>query len=248
MTRLRTIAPVLFEDDALVAYDKPSGLLVAPDRWDKERENLMDLVHAQDSPAWFNAHRLDKDTSGIVLCAKTKDALDALSRDFETRDVEKTYVALVRGVPSPAKGRIDHPLAPDPAWPGRMKVSPQGKPAETEYEVAETWRDCAFVRLQPHTGRTHQLRVHLAAIGNPIIADAFYGKGRGLYLSDFKRGYKPAREEERPLMGRLALHAHALVFRHPVSGEAVTVTSPLPRDFEVALKMLRKHARPGLVP
>lgn len=243
MSRLRAIAPVLFEDDALVAYDKPSGLLVAPDRWDKERENLMDLVHAQDSPGWFNVHRLDKDTSGVVLCAKTKGVLDALCGDFETRAVEKIYVALVRGAPAPAKGRIDHPLAPDPAWPGRMKVDPRGKSAETEYEVLEMWRENTFVKLQPHTGRTHQLRVHLAAIGHAIIADAFYGKGRGLFLSDFKRGYKPARDEERPLMGRLALHAQTLAFRHPVSGDAVTVTSPLPHDFEVALKMLRKFAR-----
>ncbi len=243
MIRLRDIAPVLFEDDVLVVFDKPSGLLVAPDRWDKERENLMDLVHRQGSPDWFNVHRLDKDTSGLVVCAKTKPVLDALCRDFEAREVQKVYFALVQGVPSPPGGRIDLPLGPDSAWPGRMKVSAHGKPAETEYEVVESWRDYAWVRLVPHTGRTHQLRVHMAAQRHAIIADAFYGKGRGLFLSDFKRGYKPGREDERALMGRLALHAQELTFRHPVSGEPLTVTSPLPREFEVTLKSLRKFAR-----
>lgn len=237
------LPPVLFEDDVLVAYDKPSGLLIAPDRWDKSRENLMDLVHRIASPDWFNVHRLDKDTSGVVLCAKNKAALDALCMAFETRAVTKTYLALTRGAPPAPSGRISLALAPDPARPGRVVARPTGKPAETLYAVVERWPGYALVRLHPATGRSHQLRVHLAALGCPIVADAFYGDGRGCFLSDLKRGYKPGRDAERPLLGRLGLHAHQLTFAHPVRGDEMTIEAPIPREFEITLKNLRKYAQ-----
>lgn len=238
---LRAIAPIVHEDDSLVAFDKPSGLLIAPDRWDKARENLMDLVHRQISPDWFNVHRLDRETSGVVLCAKTKPVLDAVCQAFETHEVKKEYLALARGVPEPALGMITAPLAPDPGRPGRMIVSSRGKPAETAYEVLERWRGYALVRLEPRTGRQHQLRVHLASIRHPIVGDPLYGGGEGLLLSHFKAKYKPGRGGERPLIGRLALHAHRLTLRHPATGADLTVTAPLPHDFEVALKNLRKY-------
>ena len=236
---------VLYEDGDLIAFDKPSGLLVAPDRWDKELENLMDLVHQRLSPGWFNVHRLDRETSGVLLCAKNKAALDALSLAFERRTVGKEYLAITRGRPPQPRGRIEVPIAPNLDRPGVMRVARRGKPAVTDYEVLEAWRDYACVKLLPQTGRTHQLRVHLAHERCAIVCDELYGSPRPLFLSDLKRHYKPSRDEERPLMGRLALHARRLTLEQPVTRQPLTIESPLPKAFELSLKYLRRFARPG---
>jgi RluA family pseudouridine synthase len=233
---------ILHEDDHVVVFDKPSGLPVAPDRWDKGRPHLMGLVHARLSPRIYNAHRLDADTSGIVLCAKTKHALDRLCAQFERGDVEKEYFALVRGRPARQRGEIREPLMPDLHRPGEMRASRVGKPAHTDYEIERIFRGFALLRLRPRTGRTHQLRVHMRCIGCPIVADPWYGDGRPLFLSEFKRGYKPARGEERPLLARLALHAHRLAFEHPATGARVAIEAPVPDDLAVALKQLAKWA------
>ncbi len=274
------LPPLLFEDDSLVVFDKPSGLLVAPDRWDKSRENLMGLVHAhpRHGRGVANVHRLDADTSGVLLCARDKAALDFLSGQFQAKTVEKRYHAIVvvlaagheMKVLAPvrdAAGRlpdtflVDVALGEDERQPGRMRVfkGRGGKECVTEFRTLERFAagrggrrgtvvrgggaaGFAFVECRPLTGRTHQLRVHLAAAGAPILNDPFYGHPEiGLRLSDFKRGYK-GREEEKPLLGRLALHASELTFRHPVTREPLTVRAPLPREFEVALKYLRKFA------
>lgn len=243
MKTLRELAPVVFEDEFLIAFNKPSGLLIAPDRWDKTLPNLMDLVHAEGSPGWFNVHRLDKATSGLVLCAKTKAVLDAVCKLFETREVEKTYLALVRGCPPEPKGVINQPIAPCAQQPNKMQVSPQGKPAETAYEVVERWHRLSLLHLWPHTGRTHQLRVHCAWMKCPIVADHVYGSERGVYLSDFKRKYKEGAGEERPLMGRLALHAWKLALLHPVTGQPLAIEAPPTKDFGAVLRQLRRHGR-----
>jgi RluA family pseudouridine synthase len=233
---------ILFEDDSVVAFDKPAGLLVAPDRWDKERPNLMALIHARISPQIFNAHRLDADTSGIVLCAKTKLVLNKLCAQFERGEIEKEYLALVRGRPALEKGSIREPLMPDPSRPGKIRASRHGKPAHTDYEIERAFRGFALLRLRPRTGRTHQLRVHMKCLGCPIVADPWYSDGRPLFLSEFKRGYKPSRGEERPLLARLALHAQRLKFEHPATGARVEIEAPVPDDFAVALAQLAKWA------
>jgi RluA family pseudouridine synthase len=238
---------ILFEDDALLAFNKPSGLLVAPDRWDKDRENLMDMVHDQMSPDIFNVHRLDRETSGILLCAKTKAAYDVLCGQFEQHDVVKQYAALTRGGPPASEGTVDKPIVPDESRPGKMKVAHHGKPSETRFEVVKRWPTdgasrFALIRCLPVTGRTHQIRVHLAWIGCPIVGDAFYGDGRGVFLSELKRKYKKKEGPERPLIGRLALHAECLTFTHPGTGASMTVEAPLPKDFDVAIKYLRRFA------
>lgn len=243
-----SLPPILFEDDAIIAFDKPSGLLVAPDRWDKDRENLMKSVHEVLSPGIFNVHRLDADTSGVLLCAKTKAALDRLCGQFQSRDVAKQYLAITRGAPREDQGTVQKSIVPDLQRPGRMRVASHGKPAETQFEVVERWsrgaqgrRTYALLKCVPLTGRTHQIRVHLAYLGCPIVADTFYGDGGGLLLSELKKKYKQKKDEpERPLVGRLALHAERLTLRHPVSGDPLTIVAPLPKDFEIALKYLRK--------
>lgn len=266
------LPPIIHEDDVLVAFDKPSGLLVAPDRWDKTRANLMGMVHADPrfGRGVANVHRIDADTSGVLVCAKTKPALDAITGQFQAKTVLKKYHALVVVLPPeramkvmapvrdgtgvlPDAFTIDVSLGEDERQPGRMRVfkGRGGKNCTTEFRTLERFgggRDAcaisgyAFVECRPLTGRTHQLRLHLAAVGAPILNDPFYGAPEvELRLSHLKRGYK-GREEEKPLIARLALHASELTFVHPVGGTPLTLRAPLPHEFEVTLKYLRKFA------
>ncbi len=244
-----SLPPVIFEDESLIAFDKPSGLLIAPDRWDKSRANLMDLVHARMGHGVANVHRIDADTSGLVLCAKTKPALDFLSGQFQSKTVKKTYEAITVGIPAADEFTVDLVLKEDDAKPGRMcVVKKHGKASVTDFTVRAKFPQPAgrpaFAHLEcrPQTGRTHQIRVHLAAGGTPILNDPFYGNDTALLLSGLKRGYK-GRDDERPLIARLALHAAALTFTHPVSREPFTLAAPLPNDLAVALKYLVKFAR-----
>jgi RluA family pseudouridine synthase len=233
---------VIHEDDALLVFNKPSGLLVAPDRWDKSRENLMALVHARLGPGIANVHRLDADTSGVLLCAKTKPALDFLSGQFQAKTTETVYHALVAGVIATDEFSIDVALRDDEARPGRMRTAKKGgKPASTGFRVLERFKGFTWLECRPLTGRTHQIRVHLATAGLPVLNDAFYGHDRLLLLSDLKRGYK-GRADERPLISRLALHVSELTVTHPGTRERITLRAPLPNDFSVALKYLRRFA------
>lgn len=238
------LAELIFEDEALAAFNKPSGVLVAPDRWKPDRPCLCTWIRERHGPTWVNVHSLDAETSGLVLFAKTPTALGNLSRQLERRTAHKEYVALVRGHPEPAAGEIRMKIAADPANPGRSRVHRSGREALTEYQTLETWMRLAWVRLIPRTSRMHQLRVHLAHLHCPILCDGVYGRAAPLYLSLFKRRYKPTREAERPLLARLALHAERIVFAHPVTTAPTEIVAPLAHDLEVALKLLRKFARP----
>ena len=245
------LPPVLFEDDVVIAFDKPSGLAVSPDRRDHAAEHLMGLVRAKWGPDVANVHRLDADTSGLVLCAKTKVALDYLSGQFQSKTVLKSYQALTVGVPATDTFTVDLVIKEDEAKPGVMCiVKKHGQVSQTEFTVLERFPlpagrpAFAWVECQPLTGRMHQIRIHLGSAGTPVLNDPLYGNDTRLLLSDLKRGYK-GRTDERPLIARLALHAGALTFTHPTSREKMTLTSPLPNDLEVALKYLRKFARPA---
>jgi RluA family pseudouridine synthase len=240
------LPPVIYEDEVMIAFDKPSGLLVAPDRWDKKRENLMDLVHEKMGHGVANIHRLDADTSGVLLCSKTKPALDFLSGQFQAKTVGKKYLAMVVGNPPQDQFTVDMPLREDERNPGRMRAGRKaGKASTTEFIVLERFGRFSWLECRPLTGRTHQIRVHLAASGYPILNDAFYGNLElKLLLSDLKRGYK-GRADEKPLLARLALHASELTVKHPTTREPVTIRAELPNEFEVALKYLRKFAGPA---
>jgi RluA family pseudouridine synthase len=242
------LPPILFEDDAVIAFDKPSGLPVAPGRRDPAGASLMDLVLAARGPGLANVHRLDADTSGLVLCAKTKTALDFLSGQFQSKTAAKTYHALTVGLPPADEFTVDLVLKEDEAKPGRMcVVKKHGKASVTEFSVREKFPQpagrpaFALLECRPLTGRMHQIRIHLAATGTPVLNDPDYGDATTLLLSNLKRGYK-GRADERPLLTRLALHAAALTFTHPVTRERMTISAPRPKDFEVALKYLRKFS------
>jgi len=246
--------PVLFEDEALLAIEKPAGLLVSPDRYNPERPNLMKILHrdvARQAP-WAaerniiylaNAHRLDFGTSGVILLAKTKPALIELADQFGSEKTEKLYVAITQGSPAGEEFEVNAKLAPHPTRPQFIRVDEKnGKRSRTAFKVLERFKGYTLIQCKPFTGRTHQIRVHLASLGLLIVADSQYG-GRPLMLSSLKKNYhlKPGREEL-PLMGRLALHAAQLTVIHPTTRERVTIDSPTPKDFSVALKFLRRFA------
>jgi 23S rRNA pseudouridine1911/1915/1917 synthase len=246
--------PVLFEDEQLLALDKPAGLLTSPDRYDPDRPNLMKLLHAgvERGTAWartrgltylMNAHRLDFETSGVILLAKNKAALVALANLFGTEKPRKDYLALVQGTPVKPAFEVEAKLAPHPVKVGLIRVDEKtGKRSRTEFELLEKFNGYALLKCRPLTGRTHQIRVHLRHAGLPIVGDELYG-GAPLLLSRLKSGYRlKPNKTERPLIARVALHAEMLSLAHPVTGAVVTITAPWPKDLKVAVNYLRRYA------
>lgn len=248
--------PVLFEDEHLLALDKPAGLLVSQDANDLVRPSLMKLAHAAivAKKPWAaerhldylnNANELDADTTGVLLLAKNKPAFIALANLFSSEKAKIKYVTLVRGELQENEFEVDAKLAPHPVQPGVMRVNrDNGKQAQTKFTLLENFSRAgyALLRAEPLIERLHQVRVHASHVDLKIVGDEVYG-GKPLWLSRLKKDYrlKPGREE-RPLIGRVALHAEELTFQHPVTGETVTVKSEWPKDLKVALKFLRLHA------
>lgn len=244
--------PVVFENEHLLALDKPSHLLISPDRYDPQRPNLMKLLHqdvARNAP-WArqrginylaNAHRLDLETSGIILLAKDKPTLVELADQFGTEKPEKEYVALVHGASADDQFKVGAKLGQHPVKIGMMRVDEkQGKRAMTHFEVRERFTGYTLLRCKPSTGRTHQIRVHLQNRGLPIVGDSLYG-GQELLLSRLKSGYRLKHNRtERPLLGRVALHAERLTL--VLNGERIEITAPWPKDLTVAVKYLRRYA------
>ena len=254
--RLSWEIPVIYEDEHLLAVDKPAKLLTSPDRYDPKRPNLMRLLHEgiEKQSSWAkergltylsNAHRLDFETSGVILLAKNKPALVALANQFGAEKPSKVYVALVQGNPSERSFTVDKKLAPDERRLGAMRVSPrQGKKSVTNFEVRELYHRYTLMTCKPLTGRTHQIRVHLCWAKLPIVADDLYG-GEPLYLSRIKRAYQQSKTLERPLLDRVALHAESLTVKHPVTGQDVVIKAEWPKDLRVAVKYLRQFVGGG---
>lgn len=232
---------IIHEDEHLLVVNKPPGLLSIPDRYDPERPNLLNLLrHGRETV--LTVHRLDRGTSGVMVFAKTEEAHRSLNLQFQEREVQKIYWALVQGLPQPPEGTIEAPLAHGSDR--RMVVSPRGKKAVTHYRCLETFRGFALMEARPITGRTHQIRVHLAYIGLPLATDPLYGAAESLFLSQIKiRRYKRSKDkEERPLLSRSALHARSLQFSFPQKDNLLSFTAELPKDLRATLRQLGKWA------
>lgn len=249
--------PVLYEDQQLLALDKPARLLVSPDRYDPARPNLMKLLHRDIERAapWakargltylMNAHRLDFETTGVILLVKDKPALVWLANQFGSEQPRKTYLALVRGAAAKDEFETEAKLAPHPLQRGLMRVVTKGgKRSRTQFRVRERFNGYLLLECHPLTGRTHQIRAHLRYLRLPIVGDPAYG-GPPLLLSTLKPDYRhKTNQAERPLIDRVALHAHHLVVAHPATKVETTITAPWPKDLTVAVKYLRRFAGSG---
>lgn len=239
---------VLYEDDFLVVVNKAAGMIVHPGRGNTRgtlaaalqfRFDQLSDTAGRHRPGIV--HRLDRDTTGVLVIAKDNQVHQKLSHQFEHREVRKEYRAIVRGVPELASDFIRTFVCVHPRVREKMMVCPEGgnaRYAETFYRTAETFLDrFAFLELQPHTGRTHQLRVHLQHTGTPIVADRLYTGQDCLRKSDVT-GESAAGDEI--LIARQALHAFRLTFRHPVSGKESQFEAPFPRDMARTLEILRE--------
>jgi len=229
---------VLFEDRHMLAVNKAAGMIVHPGAATGE-DTLVHalLAHCADSLSGIGGverpgivHRLDKETTGVIVVAKSDKAHRALADQFATRSLKKEYVALVAGVPQLLSGTIDRAISRHPTHRHRMTIGEGGKPAKTAWERGEVFGGiAAVIRCQIFTGRTHQIRVHLKSLGHPILGDALYG-------------WKPdARLAQQP--ERVMLHAEHLVLTHPISGKELDLRAPLPKDFVTMMKVLRKAAK-----
>jgi len=236
---------VLYEDDDLIVLNKPPDLIVHPARGNKHGTLVNALAHYSEHLSSglgeFRpgiVHRLDRNTTGVMVVTKHDMAQWKVAKQFELRQVEKSYLAIVHGTPELTADRIDAPLGVHPKIREKYSIRPEtGKEAVTFYEVVEAFRGFSLIHCKPRTGRTHQIRVHLSHLKHPIGEDDMYG-GKLVYpwqLADAE----PAVEE--PVIGRCALHAWTLGFTHPTTGQRVRFEAPLPADMQHLLDLLRRH-------
>ena len=229
---------ILHEDDTLLAVNKPAGITSLAER-ENPNSGLLDIARRYHADLKL-CHRLDRNTSGVLLFAKGDEAYRHVAMQFEGREVEKHYKTIVAGSHDWNNLVVDVPLAPISA--GVVRVDHRdGRQSLTVFNTAERFRTHTYVDALPVTGRSHQIRVHLAHVGHPILGDELYG-GPNLLLSTLKRGYKLTDDEERPLNDGYLLHAHGLVVTHPGTAKRVPFTAPLPKQLQVCLDVLRKYS------
>jgi len=237
-----TFPVILHEDDAILVVAKPPSFHSLPDRFRPDIPNLREWLRQRYGEV-FVVHRLDHDTSGVMVFARTPEAHRDLSLQFEHRRVSKVYHAVVVGVVEDDAFDIDIPLLVDPSAPGRVIPSARGKESLTRVRVRERFQSATLLECEPVTGRQHQVRVHVAAVGHPLLVDSFYGVGDGVYLSALKPRYKKKRTDpERPIINRATLHAWSITILHPANGEPATFTAEHPKDFRALLHALRKYS------
>jgi RluA family pseudouridine synthase len=214
---------VIFIDDQLLAVDKPAGLATLVEGWKPDDPYLLAILEQIFNPLWV-VHRLDKETSGVIVFARTAEAHRSLNLQFDRRQIEKIYLAFVRGNPEWEQRHVRLPLRPNGDRRHRTLIDPKrGKPSSTDLVILERFTGFSLIRAIPHTGRTHQIRAHLSAIGFPIVGDQLYGRTE---IQNVKR---------------LGLHAASIKLYHPASGIETIFEAPLPDDLRNILLRLREE-------
>lgn len=215
---------ILFEDASVLVINKEPGRVVHPGAGTGDDTLVHGILHhCKGSLSGIGGverpgivHRLDKETSGVLIVAKTDEAFQSLADQFSGRSIQKFYTALLKGVPDPTRGTVEEPIGRHPVQRTRMACRADGRPSQTDYETVRNWKIASLVNLQIHTGRTHQIRVHMKHIGHPLLGDSLYGYKQGTGLPD---------------VPRVMLHAQRLQFRHPATSETLQIEAPVPGDF-----------------
>ncbi len=231
---------IVFENEQFVAINKPSGMLTIPDRENTEK-SLKEYLNDKYGHI-FIVHRLDKDTSGLILFAKNEITHKYLCKIFEERRVEKYYLGVVVGLLPDEDGIIDAPITEHLTRKGTMTVHRSGKESQTGYHIIQAYPAFSLVSFRLYTGRTHQIRVHCKHIGNPLACDVLYGDGKPILISAVKKNYKLSKnaDEEKPIISRLALHSYKLIFDDE-QGQKVELQADAPKEFRALMQQLGKR-------
>ncbi len=237
MKSLEIRESIIFENEDFLAINKPAGIATLDDRADVV--NILALAKGM-LPEIQVCHRLDKDTSGVLVMAKNPESYRHLSLQFQNREVVKIYHAVAQGQTDFDNFKVEVPLIVKSK--GLVKWDTKlGKPSTTFFTTLENYKACSLLECKPVTGRRHQIRVHLKYAKHPIVSDTMY-EGEFIYLSQIKRKYKPGRREETPMISRVALHAFSISFKS-LDGNLVQIEAPYPRDYTILLKQLEKYGK-----
>ena len=237
----KSLFSLIYEDENIAALNKSSGIAVSPDRWDPSVERLDKLAaESLKIKKVYIVHRIDRDTSGLVIFAKNSETHKTLSAAFEGRLVKKRYIAAIHGRPSWKETDCDLPLIPNGNKQHLTIIDRyRGKKSLTRFRLLGSAGNYSILEAFPETGRTHQIRVHLSALGHPVVCDEFYGKNKPVLLSSLKRRWQGDPLEERPLLSRLGLHAAELFIPEP----SLNLKAPLARDMSALVRQMEKIAK-----
>lgn len=237
---------IIHADEEILVVDKPAGVLSVHGRGKHPilSDAMKSLGLVPETEPFRIVHRIDLEASGVIVFGRTLNAQQKLTAQFEARTVEKSYLALVTGYVA-ADGEVDLPIEVDEGASKARIDKRHGKPSRTRYRIVERVAGNTLLECSPETGRLHQIRIHMAAIGHPLAVDSVYAGSSELRLSTFKADYRASsKHEERPLIARLTLHAARIGFDHPGTGERVAYEAPLPRDFRATLNQLGRLSGP----
>ncbi|MDR3092896.1 MAG: RluA family pseudouridine synthase [Endomicrobium sp.] len=232
---------IIYQDENILVVNKPSDMLVIPDQHNRENETLVGILKNRLKQKIWVVHRIDRDTTGVLVFAKNPEVHRNISIQFENSKVRKKYIALLSGVLEEGEGTINKPILIS----GRdVRIDINGKESITNFKVLENFKSYTLVNALPLTGRRHQIRIHFWSLGHPLAIDDEYGTSDPIFLSLLKRNYKiKSGRSEKPLISRLTLHAATLTLTLPGNEDEKTFEAQLPKDFEITIKQLRKYGK-----